>query len=886
MSRAAVLAAAGVVFLLDALTAWGVAGVILYLPVIWLAFRSQRSFDVYATALVCTVLAMIDIGISPTGGDIVIVMMNRGLGISAIWMTAALCAQVLRSRRTLAGRDRYRGMIVDHALDAVITMDPQGRVVDWNPEAERTFGWTRDEALGNELSNLIIPVEYREAHRGGLARYRATGEAKMLNQRLELTAVRKDGGTFPVEISVVAIPLDRQVLFNAFVRDITHRQEDAEYRARLAALVDSSYDAIIGTDVSGLITSWNLGAERVYGFSEQEALGQSIKLILPPGLEDQEPEILRAIEHQQRLEQFETRRRRKDGRLIPVSLTVSPIADDDGRIIGSSTIERDITDLKQNEEELRQAKEAAEQAARVRAEFLANISHELQTPMNAIIGMTQLALEENLSGDVRDYVATANKSAHVLLSLLNDILDFSKLESGKFTIEHQPFRLRELVADAVQSLTPSAQEKGLELISELEVTELEELWGDRERLRQVLTNLISNAVKFTEQGQVVVTVRTVRLWPHEARIRFGVRDTGVGIAEAELKRILEPFTQIDASFTRRHGGTGLGLAICNELLRLMGGRLAIESQPGQGSCFSFELSLARASAPTDAPETPGATTSHGLPSVVIAEEADAKLSVLLAEDTPANQKVVTGILRKRGHHVVVAPNGQDVVRLFRSQPFDVVLMDVQMPLMDGYQATAAIRGLQAGQAEPTPIIAMTAHGLRGDRERCLAAGMDAYISKPIDVVELIDMVESVAQGRRAEPRAPLPPTPPEQRLLEPAPSAAEDEVIDLDGAMRRLAGDMELFRDFIGYFEEDAPKLLAALHEALANSAAAEVRRAAHSLKGLAANFGASACATAAQAIEECGKSGDLPTASQILPRLEQEVAKLDRVLGPFRQIR
>jgi two-component system sensor histidine kinase/response regulator len=1002
-----------VAFMIDSALALGVTGSILYLPVIWLAYRSKRSTVIYMTAGVCSVLVLIDLLISPPGGETWKIGVNRVLGISAIWMTAALCAQIVRTRRMLSAKDRYRGTIVETALDAVISMNERGRVVDWNGQAERIFGWTAAEAKGQELASLIIPEQHRDEHRDGLQHYSKTGEGNVLGQRLELTALRKMGEEFPVELSVIAVPLDDGVVFNAFLRDISERNEDAQYRTRMAALVDSSFDAIIGKDVAGKIISWNMGAERVYGFTEQEAVGQTIAFILPPGIDEEEPEILRAMQTGQRLEQFETVRRRKDGSLIPVSLTLSIIADNNTTIIGSSTIERDITDSKRQKEELQQAKEAAEEATRMRAEFLANVSHELRTPMNAIIGMTQITLDEDVTDDVRDYVQTANDAAHSLLTLLNDILDFSKIESGKFTIANEPFCLRETVDETVKTLSTRAFDKGIELACEIEPACPDNLMGDPTRVRQVLTNLIGNAIKFTDQGEVILAVKASKEWPQKTRLRFSVRDTGIGIPLDDQRRILEPFMQVDASSTRRHGGTGLGLAICTELIQLMGGRISMESEVGVGSQFSFQLSFARQKDPgsgsigsndftpieqlrnmrvlvvddnetnrrimseslsnwsmcpdtandgqqalgrlqqareagspyplviVDAlmPQMDGYALSEEIaerfsdpPPVILMlsssdrrefrqreEEAgisvylqkpvsqsdlmdaviralnvrfaaddisdgdaqrprsNAALSVLLAEDTPANQKLVTTILKKRGHAVTVAQNGREAVELFGRQAFDVILMDVQMPSMDGIQATTAMREQEASSDSPTPIIAMTAHAMRGDREKCLNAGMDAYIAKPIDAKVLIELVESISH-ESLPARGDTPSMETRNASKESASTA-----IDFDGTMKRLAGDMDLFRDFIGYFDEDSPKLLVSLRDAIANDEAPIVQRAAHSLKGLAANFGAEGCVAAAHKLEECGKNHDLAIASELLRGLEEEVQGLGATLKPYR---
>jgi signal transduction histidine kinase len=409
------------------------------------------------------------------------------------------------------------------------------------------------------------------------------------------------------------------------------------------------------------------------------------------------------------------------------------------------------------------ARIAAEKANRAKSEFLANISHELRTPMNAIIGMTDLALSEELPASVREYLQTARDSADILLALLNEILDFSKLEVGKFVLEPVPFSLRATIDETLKVLRVRAREKGLQLICDIDPEIPDRLVSDPLRIRQVLMNLLGNGVKFTDRGNVSLQVRLQSRTADEANLHFAIADTGIGISAADQERIFAPFTQVDSSMTRRYGGTGLGLAIASDLITLMGGRLAVESQLGQGSTFHFSLDLKldrnfrsaepqpapqKVSAPPGSDRFPREAPAAGLPIRAIGDLAGIpRLRVLLAEDTPANQKLIQRILTKRGHQIQVAKNGQEAVDLLERQSFDVVLMDVQMPVMDGFQATAAIRASQSAEGARVPIIAMTAHAMQGDRERCLAAGMDAYLAKPIDSGRLIDLVEDLS-GKR------------------------------------------------------------------------------------------------------------------------------------------
>lgn len=551
--------------------------------------------------------------------------------------------------------------------------------------------------------------------------------------------------------------------------------------------------------------------------------------------------------------------------------------------VENATMHTNLLELdrrRRESEELQQAKKVAEQANQAKSEFLANISHELRTPMNAIIGMTELALDEALAEPARDYVKTAKESAHALLGLLNEILDFSRLESGKFVLDVAPFSLRSALDETIKSLALRACEKGLELVCEVETDVPDRLIGDALRIRQVLLNLVGNAIKFTDQGEVVVRVCLDSGLSEHATLAFAVSDTGIGVSAENQQRIFQPFTQADASTTRHYGGTGLGLSIASDLIRLMGGRLWIESELGRGSTFHFttrlaldadggrlkeprpaireeckdlpvlvvddnatnrrmlEASLSRwGMQPAIVADGPAAMSRlqeaaaqgksfrlaivdalmPGMDGFAVAEQIDAlpawqgatilmmcstdrhifadrceplkvaaylekpiaqtdllnavvkalgiavpepaedlssgrnfrslparQLKILLAEDTPANQKLIVSLLKKRGHSIAVAHNGREAIEFLKQQRFDVVLMDVQMPIMDGFQATSVIRAAQKPGTARLPIIAMTAHAMRGDRERCLAAGMDDYLAKPIDSRKLIELVEKQA----------------------------------------------------------------------------------------------------------------------------------------------
>jgi signal transduction histidine kinase/ActR/RegA family two-component response regulator len=404
--------------------------------------------------------------------------------------------------------------------------------------------------------------------------------------------------------------------------------------------------------------------------------------------------------------------------------------------LARSLCERDnlMDSLRRSEEQLRVAKDAAESANRAKGSFLANISHELRTPMNAILGMTDLALAEEISPGVRDSLQTVKESADVLLSLLNEILDFSRIEAGKFSLDSHPFSLRATLDETMKSLAVKARQKGLDLSCRVPPEAPDTLQGDRVRLRQVLVNLLGNAIKFTDRGSVTLEIGVNSRSPADAELQFTVEDTGIGISREDQERIFAPFAQADSSTTRGYGGTGLGLSIADSIVQMMGGRFSVESEPGRGSLFCFTAKFPLAAA------LPG---PQAAPAPTVQQAAPRSLRILVAEDTPANQKLVLRILAKRGHQVEIAENGALAVDLSQTRPFDAILMDVQMPVMDGLQATAAIRSLEPKPSR-VPIIAMTAYAMKGDQQRCLDAGMDAYLAKPVSSRELIDLVERLA----------------------------------------------------------------------------------------------------------------------------------------------
>ncbi len=525
-------------------------------------------------------------------------------------------------------------------------------------------------------------------------------------------------------------------------------------------------------------------------------------------------------------------------------------------------------DLKENLSELHEAKEAALTAAKAKSAFLANMSHEIRTPMNGVLGMLEMIKDTSLSKTQGDLLRTAYASADSLLAIINDILDFSKIEAGKMTIEHIEISVQNVVSDICTLLGGTAREKGLTLSCDIDPDLPGVLIGDPVRLRQVLTNLIGNAVKFTETGEVRVKVNLLRCVGNSAQVEFSVEDTGIGISRTVLPQLFDEFTQADGSTTRKFGGTGLGLTISRQLVELMGGNINVVSTEGQGSTFSFTLDMTICEHHTRQQESAGHTglkdgSGQQLQDITTFPDS---IQVLMAEDNVVNQKVAISMLKKIGiQHIDVARDGREAVSMNSIHTYDLILMDCQMPQMSGYEATGVIRRQEREQQlPPIPIIAMTANAMAEDREKCLAAGMDGYLSKPVKTQELQTTLaqwliydtlpqtadNSSAAGEVVEQSTQYP-------LIDQQVLAALKELME------------EEFPALINSYIEDAPKLLADILSSSKEADREILVRAAHTLKSSSNNLGAIKLAMIAETIEKQSQDNKLSVAATLIPSLQ-----------------
>jgi PAS domain S-box-containing protein len=652
----------------------------------------------------------------------------------------------IRDQRRLEIAERDQALlasIVASADDAIVSKSIDGIVTSWNTAAEKMFGYKADEMIGKPVA-LLIPSDHPDEEPQILQRIRR-GERI---DHYETKRVRKDGGVLDVALTVSPIrdKIGRIIGASKIIRDITERKrwQKAELaESFLGALVESADDAIISKNLDGVVRSWNPAAERLYGYSAEEMIGKPISLLVPADHPDEEPQILQRIRRGERIEHYETKRVKKDGSVIDVALTVSPIRDGLGRIIGASKIARDVSRQKQaiarEREALRQAEEAkrhAEQASAAKDDFLATVSHELRTPLTAILGWTRMLMNGALNPTMQQKaMETIDRNARSQAQLIEDLLDISRIVSGKLRVEFKTVDIATVIAAAVESVRPAAVAKRIQIRTVISSGAVPIL-GDPERLQQVVWNLLSNAIKFSRvDGLVQLDLQRV-----ESQIEIRVTDQGIGIRPEFLPHIFERFTQSDSSITRTHGGIGIGLAIVKSLVELHGGVVAVSSAgEGQGAVFTVKLPVSAVmNDPRErlASKSPAQNFENALkdrPELV-------GLKILIVDDQQDTCELLSFVFDECGSIVKTATTAEEGLQLFDSWEPDILISDISMPGVDGYEF---IRMIRENRKSGIPAVALTAMARIDDRIKALSAGYQMHVSKPVEPLELISIVTSL-----------------------------------------------------------------------------------------------------------------------------------------------
>ena len=893
--------------------------------------------------------------------------------------------------------------IVDSTEDAVIGKTLDGTIVSWNGSAERIYGYSAAEAIGQSIGLIFLPERSDEVDEllAGIAR----GEAVRLDDTVRQC---KDGTAIHVALSIAPIRDAGGAIIGAasVARDVSARVI-AEERFRQVLL--AAPDAMVIVDADGKIVVVNEQTERLFEYHAAELIDQPVEMLVPERLRDQHIGYRRHYLGKPTVHGMgiglALSGRRRDGSEFPIEVSLAPLAVDTGTLVSAAI--RDVTDRRHAEEELARARDDALAATKAKSLFVAMVSHEIRTPMNGVIGLTRLLLETSLEPVQRRYTEAIRTSGSALLTIINDILDFSKIESGKIELLEADFDLRRLLEEVIAVAAELGRDKDVEIVGYYPPTLPTIVRGDGGRLRQCLLNLVGNAVKFTEHGEVLVTAGlTTSPGQTSRQMTFAVADTGIGVAADQLQRLFEPFTQLDDAANRRLGGTGLGLTICHELVKLMRGRIEATSEPGQGSRFAFTIPLAESADPSAdaAPATralsgrrllivddnqsnlrlvddhtrawgmepttardgdralthlrDAATTSrpyevaildqhmpecNGLEvaDAIAADPAIPDLSVILltsdsylqgrppvradttamlpkpvgpsqlynalirlltkdadppgpaspdsaadqagpiehgrilvAEDNDINQMVALGTLTSMGYQADVARNGLEAIDLATTTHYDAVLMDCQMPTMDGYEATAELRRRE-GTTRHTPVIAMTAGARAEDRERCLAAGMDGFVPKPIDPEQLTAALQRWAAETPPAPADPRHEQPPD---LPPPHDAIDRRLALLRNGQPATAGD--LGARVIDAFRSAVPEHLMNIAEAIAAQRTDLVQRHAHDLISVAASLGAETMIQLSEQLRTAGESGDLIAATALVDDIRAEYENVGHALG------
>ena len=815
---------------------------------------------------------------------------------------------------------KYKSLF-NHIPDPVLVFDQKDlHIMDCNQAFLNIYGYTKDELILMTPHDLHLEEDLKKVNENIFN--------KSNKNVHRYTHITKTGKSIDVEVRTEETEYQGRGAWISNIRDITDstklENELRQHRDSLGSLVEQRTRALEQEIAERKLTEerLRLSEEKYRGIIEnmqdvfyRTDMDQNLTMISPSGIRllgypqdavllDQNigslfygnsPQYTRFIEtltQKGQVSNFELEFCTIGNSRIPVISSSKFYTDDKGTPLGIEGTITNITERKEAEEQLKQAKLQAESATRTKSEFLANMSHEIRTPMNGIMGMVELILETSLNPDQKRLATTIDKEAGSLLGIINSILDFSKIEAGKMELEQTTFNLRLLFEDLAATVAISARKKGLKLISSLPLDTPEHLVGDPGRLRQILMNLINNAIKFTLMGEVFIWVETIQQDKEQIILKFSVKDTGIGIPEEKQGTIFESFAQADGSTTRRYGGTGLGTTISKQLVQMMGGNIGLESKPQEGSTFWFTARFQPDLTPKSLESIPGIVNrADKAPCLLNIKPSDnrEKIQILLVEDYPTNQQVAIKHLTSKGYQVTLAVNGQEAVSLFKKQRFHLVLMDIQMPIMDGYEATRLIRehekksttafGHHTGQRQSiprTPIIAMTAHAIKGYREKCLAADLDDFMTKPLKKKVFLDRVYSHITGKTEPGFARKSGEIPSDK--EPLrPTFPGEAPIHLDEILEEFDNDKHFFVEVLEEFIKNVERQIPDMRTAEKKKEFQVLTDQAHAIKGGAANLGAMDLSRAAMVIEQAGRLKQDQNLEKQLQNLETQFSRLQK---------
>ncbi|MFW9617387.1 PAS domain S-box protein [Aquabacterium sp.] len=810
---------------------------------------------------------------SPFDADVLLTVIEVGAKrvLHAVWTD-------ITARKHLEAQRQQYELIVRSSDDAIISTALDGRIQSWNPGAERIYGYKAEEAIGQSMALMLPPG--REHEESDLLARISRGEKV---EHLETERVRKDGQHIVVSATISPIhDLQGQVIgASKIARDITEKREIEETIHKLSLAVEQSSNGIMITDLAGRIEYVNECFCQTTGYARAEAIGRYPRMLQSGRTSAETYDDLWATLLRGEVWHGEFINRRKNGQEYVEAASISPMRNLQGQITHYVAVKEDVTQRKRDEAELiqhrqhleelvqtrtlelEQAMRAAETANRAKSTFLANVSHEIRTPLNAIIGFAHLLKPQLQTPEQLARVDKIMLSGKHLLGVINDILDLSKIEAERLQLEQHAFLIPATIDHVFSMMSDRYRAKHLTLQTDIDP----QLYGmavegDPLRLGQILINYLANAVKFTHEGGVVLRAQLIARQSDDIRVRFEVQDTGIGIRAEDMERLFSAFEQAEASTTRKYGGTGLGLAISRKLARLMGGDAGVDSELGKGSRFWFTVCLK----PGDRAKLPQATPR-------VAAELRADAHVLLVEDNQINQEVASEILKSFGLTVDLAGNGQEALTLVQDHAYDLILMDMQMPVMDGVTATQQIRLLPQGG--DVPIVAMTANAFTEDRLRCEAAGMNGFVAKPVEpdmLRQVLSQWLAVSEAPRVSDRMPL-------EVTWPA------GVIDTDAGVAYLGGRRERYVQMLQTFRSAHAHDIERLTELMRDERWGEVQRAAHSLKSVAAILGMGALRDAAETLElACHADVDVvawqPLLSALEAALQPAMAHIDQILA------